>query len=567
MESALVFSLGPATTAAYLFDLVGDRFRFVARGQVPALASAEATLIEDALGAVARLERITGRVLFTQQEPVVPETPDGYGCDAVLAVCSPGGTLRVAVVGGDSSLAYDCGPRAVEGAGLQVACIAALDHKDVKSAGGMYEAVRQLRHTSPDVILVAVRQSERDDAQLAQLGEALASFEAAPGASSPTVLLAGDETSQPILRRSLSAKLNLRGVPALQTKTGEENLEQAKLMLSTLHAERWCAQLPDYNRFSTWLVTSPISRDVALSNVFRFLGAVTGGTVCGVDLDRNDVGMAVASPDVFSTFRVRPTSLPTGKALDWLPWEAGGEAFERSALNLKLRPAALATELDEALFEGALLRAYCREVREDVRQAISEPPMLPRLGQTIGTGSGTACAATPEEAALLLLDAVQPVGVGYLRWDSQSVLAPVGALAMVEPAMAAQLAMSEAVATLGVYLAPTGGVRPGAVAVELDATYDSGSQMRMEVLAGTLETLPIPRNRSLAVTVSPVSRLDLGPGLGKRLTLEVDHLPLGMIVDARGRPIVRPNGDWERRAGARAARRALGCPAVAEVPV
>ena len=565
MESSLVFVLTPAVMSAYLFDWVAGSYRFVARGQVPSLTSPEATVVDDARAAMTEVERLTGRSLTLHGEPVVPATVDGCGVDVMAAVCAPGGVLRVAVVAGTEDLAVDSAPRAVCGAGHEVVYTLALDGHEAASPEGLFEAVRQLRLTRPDVVLVAAQGEGVGAERLPTFATALGAPEVQVGTEAPALLFAGEDSQLAVLVQGVGDRFPLQTAQRLRPAPGEESLEPVKAALYALHAERWCAQLPGFERFAAWLKRRPVPLDIALSRMFRFLAAAANGPVWGIDFDRAGPGLFLATPSSLSAFRMRLSFIPMSQSAAWLPSDPGDGAFAQAIVNLLMRPAALPATADEALYEGALLRAQCRLALDDPRRPVVEPALGGEVGRVVGTGPGTACAPGAVDAALLLLDAAQPVGVGYLQWDPLSLLAPIGALASLEPRAAADLALNEAAASIGFYVAPAGTVRPGGTAVSLEATYADKSSLRLEVASGTVEALPVPPSGQTTLDIKLVERLDVGAGGGRRFGVSVPPTALGVVVDARGRPIAWPVQEAERRRLLVASRRPLGARVSEEV--
>jgi hypothetical protein len=77
--------------------------------------------------------------------------------------------------------------------------------------------------------------------------------------------------------------------------------------------------------------------------------------------------------------------------------------------------------------------------------------------------------------------------------------------------------------------------------------YAGGGETSLDVKQGTVELLQLPMGQSAEIHLQPLHRVDVGmggPGRGGRL--RVIGGALGVIVDARGRPL-RLTGDPARR--------------------
>jgi hypothetical protein len=85
---------------------------------------------------------------------------------------------------------------------------------------------------------------------------------------------------------------------------------------------------------------------------------------------------------------------------------------------------------------------------------------------------------------------------------------------------------------------PTGRVRAGEIVLGVKMKYDSGGEIEVEVAAGTLEILPLPAGQSATLELHPRRGVDLGRGQGRGWSVQVKGGAMGLIIDARGRPLV-----------------------------
>jgi hypothetical protein len=98
-------------------------------------------------------------------------------------------------------------------------------------------------------------------------------------------------------------------------------------------------------------------------------------------------------------------------------------------------------------------------------------------------------------------------------------------------------------------ISPVANVRPGTPILRLKIAYESGPERSLDVKQGALEVLPLPPGQSARLTLQPLHRADVGmgaPGRGGGLR-RVWGGALGIIIDARGRPLILPE-DRSRRA-------------------
>jgi hypothetical protein len=164
----------------------------------------------------------------------------------------------------------------------------------------------------------------------------------------------------------------------------------------------------------------------------------------------------------------------------------------------------------------------------------------------IGAGAILAQPINPGIGALLLMDALQPVGVVDLKLDPYGVLPILGAMAYLEPLATVQVLENGGLLNLATAISPAG--RPtGGTAMEVAVKYASGRTVGRTVQSGSLTTIPIPAGQKAQVTIKLSRGLTLNGR--SRLNLTVEGSAAGLICDGRGRPLLVPK-DLDRRAAA-----------------
>ena len=78
-------------------------------------------------------------------------------------------------------------------------------------------------------------------------------------------------------------------------------------------------------------------------------------------------------------------------------------------------------------------------------------------------------------------------------------------------------------------------------------TYGDGTEARADVKFGGLEILPLPSGQSARLSLQPASRVDAGLGPGRSGAIPVTGGALGVVIDARGRPLKLPSDPVRRR--------------------
>ena len=69
-------------------------------------------------------------------------------------------------------------------------------------------------------------------------------------------------------------------------------------------------------------------------------------------------------------------------------------------------------------------------------------------------------------------------------------------------------------------------------------------------MSGSIEVIPLQANEQAFLSLFPAPTVDVGLGPGERAKAaeEIDGGLVGLIIDARGRPLAFPDDDKERQA-------------------
>ena len=86
-----------------------------------------------------------------------------------------------------------------------------------------------------------------------------------------------------------------------------------------------------------------------------------------------------------------------------------------------------------------------------------------------------------------------------------------------------------------------GTARPGEIALRVKVYYPDGREIQQEVAYGSVDLIPLAPGERATLELHPTRRFDVGLGEpGRGVTAEAEGGVLGLIVDARGRPIELP---------------------------
>jgi hypothetical protein len=167
----------------------------------------------------------------------------------------------------------------------------------------------------------------------------------------------------------------------------------------------------------------------------------------------------------------------------------------------------------------------------------------------IAGGGALSDASRPGQSLLLLLDSIQPVGVSTVILDQNNLLPLLGVAASRNNILPVQVMESGAFLSVGTVIAPVVTASYGAPILRAVLTHENGTESRLELKFGSLETLPLANGEvgRLAVQLLKGADIGFGPGRAPKQGISVTGGALGVIFDGRGRPLNLPVDAVRRR--------------------
>ncbi len=554
-DSVLAIDVGSITTRAALFDVVDGRYRFLASGSAPTTANAPYSDVGEGVGmAIDSLQAITGRVLFGPDETlIVPTRTDGSGVDKIVATLSAGPPLSVIVVGLLEDVSLGSARRLASTTYAQV--VDSIGLNDRRKPSDRVDSILRLR---PDVVVAAGGTDGGASQSVLKLLETvgLASY-MMPRDQRPEVLFTGNEDLRENVTEILGKIVSLHFAPNVRPTLDVEQLAVTQMELANIYRAVRARKLSGVLELDRWTRGKLLPSAVGFGRVVRFLSKIYDSNkgVMGVDIGATSTSVAAGfSGDL--VMGVYP-QFGLGTGLDrlleytdiedirrWLYLDIPKSYLQDYLKTKAMYPASVPATRDDLDIEQALARQLLQLAlrrtargfpRETLRYGVG---ISPGFEPILATGSVLTRATNLAQSMLMLLDGLQPTGVTTFVLD-QSQLAPVlGASAAINPVLAVQVLESSAFLNLGTVISPVGKARPDTPVLRVQMNVDDGNETSVLVKQGTMEILPLPVGQSANLKLTPLHRFDIGMGgPGRGGGLRVVGGALGVVIDARGRPL------------------------------
>lgn len=546
-ESFIVADCGSINTSAALFDVAAGSYRLIARASVPTTAAPPHSDVSQGVQqAISRISEITGRELLNERGMLIrPARSAGRGVDHFAAVVSAAPPLSALLVG-----LYDDVSLASARRALSSSYVFEEDSFSPTDPRSEQAKIRSIIDKQPDLIFLVGGTDGGAEHRLMDLVETTSlGVDLLSKMKRPHVLFAGNINLRERVRHALGDHAEVVMADNIRPDLATEKLDDATGTLAKLYDKLRVDNLPGIQNVRDWSSYPLVPTAQSFATIARYLAALQKARVLGIDLGSSSTTAVMADPNRTSlTIRSdismgRPAAdmslrIDPGSVADWMPSEMDLAEIRNFMANKALMPQTVPMTGLELHLEQAIARAIIQRIVADARDKWGNTPTDgPPFSLLLARGGAFANTARPGQAVLMLLDAVQPTGLFSIALDKHGVLPALGALAEHDPLAVVQALEGGVLTPMGWVVAPTGQGKLGQKALTVTMESQEVKGLEIEVAYGSLEVLPLPTGQTAEVTLKPERRFDIGFGAGQEKKVTLHGGEVGVVVDARGRPL------------------------------
>jgi hypothetical protein len=578
LGAVLIAEIGSIITRVTLVDTVDGETRVIGRAET---TSSVEPPVNDGLYAilvaVAQISEATGRQLLRDGQLMMPQTSERDGINHVLVTTSAAGELRLVItaiardvsarsalhasratyatvlqtVTLDDNVGHVTAPGEMSWIEQQVQLLLQLNPDTVMITGGLeqgaIDAVNRLAHivglTSQRVVVDA-------------FGLQSQSVKARP------VIYAGNSSARERVIEALSDKAEIFVVDNVRPSLEQERLEGARQELTRLYDRLVLPKLPGMSsiRRLTRVPVNTVCHGQGL--ITRFLAERAQRGIVSIDIGSASSSVFYAAPGRYHPAVLGATGTGYGIATvlanqgleqikRWLPFPLSDADLTHWLLNRMLRPQLLAATREDLYTEYAV----AREALHMSLAALYDEVPAPMYDWVVLGGGIFSHVPHPAFALLCLLDVLQPPEQASamldVSLDTMGMLAACGAMAGLSIEGAVTLFDRDLLRNmpLATVVVPAG-VRQGEQALEATLSIVGGKTISRTVRGGEITCLPLPQGKRAQLALRPAGGVRVGQSqAGAELHTELDAVrgsALGVVIDARGRPLPLPERDSER---------------------
>ncbi len=565
IESILVADCGTVATKLLLLDRVEDGYRFIAQAEVrTTIDSPWEDISIGVINAVQELEKTTGRIFYHHGRIVTPRERL-VGVDAFVTTISAPEPLHIVLAGLVREVSLESAKRAAMSTYTHIQAV-------LSREGNLHSPQetwsRTVRDLSPDVVLLVGGVDGGARLPVMELAEAVAlAASMLEKDTRPIVLYAGNTSLRSFVTQLLGDITRVEIADNVHPTVETEHISPVQETLEHYYIEERLGTVNGVDSLLGWSRSPLLPTATAFARVIRYLWhreGKTGRGVLGVDVGAANTTISATfdgnSYTTINHYGVARRLVEWVEAqgveqlLRWIPEDIDAEELLTILHNRQLHPYTVPQDQKELWIELAVAREMMRAALDIAYPAwghgLSLHPdsrIMPSLDPILISGGGIVHTQRFGQALLAILDGLQPTGISTILLDVNRSAPAIGAIAGVKPLAAASALDAGTLISLGTVISPVGKARLGDTILRMHIAYENGGELDVDAHYGEIEIWPLIPGQKATIDLHPNRRMDVGFGLGHAGKVKASGGLVGLIVDARGRPLQLPQDPEARR--------------------
>jgi len=561
LHALLGLDIGCINTRASYFGILEEKFLLLASGIASTSLGPGFQLGSGAGASMQDLQRKSDvHLLKPNGELIWPYYDTGLGVDRIAAVISGGPRLRTVVLGLTEEGSLKVGQALIDSLPMSIigsyGLTALIDQPDI---------IDRLAALHPEVIILTGGENGGAETPVQRWIDVLKLVcRILPDEIKPDILYAGNALLESSVKRYLEPVSELIIVPNIQPDQEETDLVPAQAALDKVVIKHWQGKVPGFKDLILRTKAMTGTTSFALGRMVRYLSSVKEKTQKGViafDLGGCSTTLAAGLGGKSAVINLPAWEGLPGSISDDLveyvhQWSAAAvspEEVREYLCNHALVPSFVPGDAPGLAISQAYARYRLFKANHRLVENFSWYPYHPGKGlighfePMIASGAVLSEAPTAGQRMLMVIDGVQPWGVTTIVLDHHQILPLLGLISANEPILPTHVLASDAFESLGTVITAVANVPPDEPVLNIEFKTDNAKDYDVEILQGTLRRLIIPSEVTAELTLRPSKETDIGfggPGVGG--LLKVPGGSMGVVIDARGRPLRLPEDDEER---------------------
>jgi len=562
----LGLDIGRMNTRATLFGYVEGKYGLQGYGIAPTRIGPGLGLGKSIEDAVENLQEQVDRILLRpESKPSGRTDPLRLRVDQVVSVLSAGPWRKTALFGLTERGSLHAGKALLDSMPLEnIGVYGIADQLNEQ------QIIEQLFHQHPEFLIIVGGEDTGAQEPILRWAEvARLICLLSPEANRPVILFAGNPLVTEKVRRRLEPISKLHVLPNLYPGRESVDLVPAQTVLNWEIIQKWREDLHGWVELSSPQYHAIGTTSFPLSRMVRFLsqlnidpkGSNLMKGVMALNLGGESIIFTAGLDGRSGTLMQKPYECLACEDQDAMmnsvrQWTCVPMTKDEVHQFLSNRPL-FGHFIPEDQNNLALSQAFARvQIQSAVKSFKNHYPWFQTFPDhetdvgyepIIASGAVLTQAPTPGQVMLTILDGIQPSGITTIVLDKYHTLPILGLIGQIEPLLPVHLLASAAFKNLGTVIVAANARPMGEVILTVHVQVESGKNYSVDVSNGDLRRLVVPPGASVIVDLEPEQHTSVGfggPGVGGRL--KVIGGAVGIVIDARGRPLRLPEDDEER---------------------
>lgn len=554
----LVADVGHSHTTVTLYDVIEGSYRLIARGSVLTTAGSPwYDALHGLKSAIAQVSEITGRVLVNRNGRLIcPTRMDGTGVDCFGLVVSAADPLRTILVGLLEDVSIASARKAIGTINaIEVDRFSLTDERSENSRLG------SLLGKNPDIVFIVGGSDGGTDQRLLDLVDSLAmGISLRDEFQRPEVIYAGNTELRGQVDESLGELTKVQFVENVRPSIDNEQLDDVIGHLADAYGRLKVSEIPGFDVMRDWSSLPILPTAHAFGGITEYFAALHKGPVVGIDIGSASISMAVTRPGlveltvrsdlglgkpIINTLkRERPSNI-----LSWLDDQMRETELRDFIYNKSVMPNTVPQDKDEQYLEFSVASSQLKKIVAGLPDELKPNGSGKQINLKLLILRGRMMTNAPQPGPPLLavLDGLRPVGTFKVVLDSYDVLPAMGLLATHNPQLVVQVLDSGVLKDVGWVVVANGQSEIGNKVIGISIKVGDSEAVHIEIAYGSVYVIPLAAGQEADLSVQPVSGIDVGGGPGRKVELRINGGTLGVLVDARGRPLENEGDDISKR--------------------
>jgi hypothetical protein len=547
-RSHLVLDLGTCNTVVTLYDFVEGTYRFVSRGS--SFTTAGAPWFDVNHGFRAALNQITehtGRIVVNNNGYLIcPSRIDGTGIDCFGMVASAADPLRTVLIGLLEDVSLASGQKALSTIyGLEV------DRFSLSDDRSEHSRLESLLKRNVDLAVIVGGSDGGSDTRLLEQVDTLSiGLNLLDDFRRPRVVYGGNVDLQEQVTEALGETTDIYFARNVRPTVDDEELDSIIGLLASIYSSEKIGSLPGVVGIKEMSSLPVLPTAHAFGGITEYLAALYDGRVVGLDIGSGSVSLVVSDPD--NVDLIVRSDLGLGAPIvnvlknigltdifSWTDGQTRATEVRDFIFNKSLMSQTVPQNAKELILEQAIAGLLTKEIASGLTAGthLSENQILKSIKLLVLRGSILTRSPSHAYPLLAAIDGLQPTGVFKVVLDSHDVLPAMGLLATHNPQLVVQVLDGGVLTDIGWVVVAAGQSELGKPVLRLSMEMEGIAPVQREIKYGDLELIPFSAGKVADLVLQPAAGFDVGGGPGKRYTCKISGGTLGLLIDARGRPI------------------------------